>query len=508
MKRFKIVNLAVIACCLGISPQISAQAYVYQTEAPVIAVGDIHGAYDELFQLLRGIELVDESGRWTGGNTHLVSVGDLVDRGPDSKSVMDLLMRLQQEAPASGGHVHVLLGNHELMNIGGDLRDVSEAEYAAMGGPEGHRQAFAAGGTYGRWLRDRPVAIKVNDTLFVHGGYSSLADKPLDQINADFWQATNAVLDLGRNLQAEGFLPADRSLVDPLNAEEVPEALQAWQEAASSRYLGRNSVVWYRGNVSCHPVIEAQGLEAVLSQHDAQRIVVGHTPTRSREVEARHQGKVVSIDTGMLASIYRGQPRALKIFQNELTALRPDGSGQAIKEVERFSDTESETIELRQRQAKREVAAYRLSSLLGLDFVLPTALVEGGVSRATERLMTERDRQERQLFRANNCETESDFDLLSAFDSLIGKRDRSADSLAYARVSWQIVALDNANAFDTSNKMPTYASPPKLNRTLRERLTALDEDSLNELLGDLLRTREISAILKRRDKILTWPLAS
>ena len=90
----------------------------------VVAFADVHGAYAELLGLLRETGIVDAQDHWAAGNTHLVSLGDLLDRGADSRKVMDLLMRLQGEAPAAGGQVHVLLGNHEAMNLLGDLRYV------------------------------------------------------------------------------------------------------------------------------------------------------------------------------------------------------------------------------------------------------------------------------------------------------------------------------------------------------------------------------------------------
>jgi hypothetical protein len=104
-----------------------------RVQAPrIVAFGDVHGAFDQMFRLLRELQIVDASGNWSAGTTHLVSLGDLLDRGPQSRKVMDLLMKLQPQALAAGGRVHVVLGNHELMNLTGDLRYVSAGEYAAF----------------------------------------------------------------------------------------------------------------------------------------------------------------------------------------------------------------------------------------------------------------------------------------------------------------------------------------------------------------------------------------
>ena len=98
----------------------------------VVAIGDVHGAYPEFLAVLRMAGLVDEKGHWTGGRTHLVQTGDILDRGSGTKQVMDLLMKLEGQAKKAGGRVHALLGNHEAMNLLGDLRYVSREEYKAF----------------------------------------------------------------------------------------------------------------------------------------------------------------------------------------------------------------------------------------------------------------------------------------------------------------------------------------------------------------------------------------
>ena len=106
----------------------------------VVAFADVHGAYDELHQLLRDSSVIDAQDHWAAGTTHVVSLGDLLDRGTGSRRIMDLLMRLQGEATAAGGRLHVLLGNHEAMNLLGDLRYVDPARVRRVSGSGvGHR---------------------------------------------------------------------------------------------------------------------------------------------------------------------------------------------------------------------------------------------------------------------------------------------------------------------------------------------------------------------------------
>ena len=139
-----------------------------------------------------------------------MSLGDLLDRGAESRKVIDLIMKLQKQAPESGGKVLQVLGNHELMVTTGDLRYVSKEEFSAFKSEESKRdrdelfayfkqqhpslssealiqqfeknyppgyagfvKAFSPKGQYGKWLRSAMPVIKVNDSIFVHGGLSS-----------------------------------------------------------------------------------------------------------------------------------------------------------------------------------------------------------------------------------------------------------------------------------------------------------------------------------------------
>lgn len=217
----------------------------------VIAFADVHGAYDELVELLRAAGVVDVSLTWIAGDAHLVSVGDLLDRGARSRDAMDLLIRLQGEAVAAGGRVHVVAGNHELMNLIGDLRYVAREEFLAFAADEtqtqrdralqnflnnsgqvfdneaagrrafdntfppgffGHRAAFAADGHYGRWLLSLPAVIAVNDTAFVHGGLPELvATTDPAELNATFRATVSRYLQLWSELIDAGALPDDQS---------------------------------------------------------------------------------------------------------------------------------------------------------------------------------------------------------------------------------------------------------------------------------------------------------
>jgi hypothetical protein len=196
----------------------------------VVAVGDVHGSIDGLTTILRTAGLIDDSNTWIGGGATLVQTGDLLDRGIHLRDVMDLLMRLQAEAPSFGGKVIVLLGNHEAMNLLGIRRDVNRDVYCSFADdrsevrrneafesfqrfwerrnrelgrdatltdeareqwfamhPRGYfeyNDALSPSGMYGAWLRTLPAATVVNGTLFIHGGYGPMLEGvTVDEIN-------------------------------------------------------------------------------------------------------------------------------------------------------------------------------------------------------------------------------------------------------------------------------------------------------------------------------------
>jgi hypothetical protein len=195
--------------------QTNTTGYDWQGVSRVVAIGDVHGDKDALTAVLRMAGLVDASERWIGGTTHVVQMGDVPARGPQTRQALDLLMRLERDALAAGGKVHALIGNHEAGITQGDLRNVLPAEFEEFRTadsekrlqaaydrevealrrrgewpatavardafrnswferrPPGwveHREAFAATGTYGAWIRRNNAIVKINDTLFVHGG--------------------------------------------------------------------------------------------------------------------------------------------------------------------------------------------------------------------------------------------------------------------------------------------------------------------------------------------------
>ena len=82
-----------------------------------MAIGDVHGDHDTFKKLLMKASLIDEKENWIGGESILMQMGDLLDRGNRSKECIDLIIKLEEESRNHGGEVKIILGNHEVMNL-------------------------------------------------------------------------------------------------------------------------------------------------------------------------------------------------------------------------------------------------------------------------------------------------------------------------------------------------------------------------------------------------------
>jgi hypothetical protein len=293
----------------------------------VVAVGDVHGAYDRYLEILRVAGVVDPAGRWVGGRTHFVQVGDIVDRGNESRKVLDFLRVLERDAPKSGGQVHILLGNHEVARMLGDLRLTTSGEYEAFANTDSEnlrqrflrsalvktdaerdallkqtplgwvemRQAFGREGDYGRWLRELPVMVTIDGFVFVHGGISpAVAPMGCAAIN------TQVRRELTNDL--------DKTRAAPL-------------ASLAARVDGP---LWYRGLAQEPDTFAPQVAEMLLQLH-ARSIVIAHTVVSSGRITTRFDGRVVQIDTGMQpAYVKDGRASALEIRDGETTAIYTD----------------------------------------------------------------------------------------------------------------------------------------------------------------------------------------
>jgi hypothetical protein len=252
----------------------------------VLAVGDLHADLDNAEATLRLLGVIDDQGHWAAGPATFVQTGDTTDRGPDSGAILALLRRLQKEAEAAGGRVVPLLGNHEVMNLQGDLRYVHPGDVAAYGGATARAAAFGPTGEDGRWLRSLDTVAVVDGTVFVHGGvHPAMAKEGLTALNA---------------------------------------AVRHGIDASDDAPLGSDGPLWYRGYVTEPEEVACPLLEEALGHLSARRMVVGHTTRRTGRIESRCGGRLHVIDIG-IADHYGAHLGAWRADGGDAMAIYPSG---------------------------------------------------------------------------------------------------------------------------------------------------------------------------------------
>jgi hypothetical protein len=336
----------------------------------LIAIGDVHGDFDDFCLLLKRVGLVDAQHHWTGGNTTLVQTGDLIDRGPKGREVMDLFISLEKEATKAGGQVVPLLGNHEVMNILGDLRYVSPENYAVFADSESakrrkaayqeyaawytshaellaahkqpalpateeewmakhpagfleYREALSPDGNYGKWLRHHAAVAKIGGVILLHGGiHPNLITLSLEQINSRIQEEIEEFDKTKQDLVSRKLILSFFTIQEiavaveaQLFADRTAKTEQdAEYQARLVRLLGFNNwlcmrddgPLWFRGYDQWSEEEGAPQVERVLAAYDAGHIVVAHTVQKAAHIRCRFGGKVFLIDTGMLSTYWRG----------------------------------------------------------------------------------------------------------------------------------------------------------------------------------------------------------
>lgn len=279
----------------------------------IVAIGDVHGGFAEFVSVLRSANVIDNKNKWIGGATHLVQTGDCLDRGAESRKVLDLLITLEDQARKAKGRVYSLIGNHEAMNLYGDLRYVSAGEYNSFKSSDApelrdrayeaiadpnlkndpaykkkwydehplgwveHRQAFAPDGRYGKFIRQHDAIVKIDAYLFMHGGISpKFVAVPMP--------------DLNKLIRGE--------LLD-------------FTKLQGGVAMDQDGPLWYRGMATEPEATLAGFVDSALSAFGVQHFVLGHTPTAGA-VTPRFGGKVILIDVG-LSKGYNNSPACLLI---------------------------------------------------------------------------------------------------------------------------------------------------------------------------------------------------
>lgn len=377
-----VVFAAAVVCAMFVAP---GRPEAQPKPARIVAIADIHGALEPVVAILQSAGLIDARQRWTGGRARLVQTGDFLDRGEPVREVMELLMRLEDEARRAGGRVEILFGNHEGMNVLRDLRDVSPDAYAGFAdrnsesrrarafsthatlarraGEELNRsewfrdhppgyieylEALGPSGRFGRWIRSRKVVTEVDGTIFMHAGIPVQSASSLEEINRTVEREIRAFDDAVETLKRTDRIGPAATLQDVVNAavealnevaallrdkkEPPPEVTQEYVQRLQAllpinqwTLTSPEGPLWYRGYATLGDDAQPQ-IDALLKRLGAARFAVGHTPQIPGEITARFGNRVFLMDTGMLSSHYQGgRPSALEIQGGRVTAIYTDG---------------------------------------------------------------------------------------------------------------------------------------------------------------------------------------
>lgn len=269
----------------------------------VIAIGDIHSDINVMRQVFRLAGATNGNNEWIGGELTIVQMGDLIGRSDDEREVLDFMFAIQAQAEQYGGKVYALIGNHEVMGGRVDNQAVGQNPFPAYEGmpglnlddprlqrlPLNERSRGAAlmpGGPYALKIAEFPTVLKLDETVFVHGGVvPRWAEYGIDNINAE----------------VSAWLKGNTS--EPNSSQRVDDSDRVmWARHFSSRVDARACFM----------------LEESLRILGAKRMIVAHT--RHREITSYCDGKVWATDVGM-SRAYGGKIQVLELIDDEVTRI-------------------------------------------------------------------------------------------------------------------------------------------------------------------------------------------
>lgn len=238
---------------------------IYEGKNKIFVVGDVHGNYEQTVSILKNAGIIKNDLSWNWGEGHLILIGDIFDRGDRVTELLWFIHSLQIQAGKNNGHVHLILGNHEVMNLMDDTRYISD-KYFYLSSKTGmeYSETFDDSYELGMWLRSLNTMIKINDILFVHAGISNeMVEKNLSisEVNNGMRQFLSSNIDTTHN-----------ALGDFLSGEKGP--------------------LWYRGYLQEGESLNQENkiiFEKSLDFYNVNRIIVGHTPAQNFRMDFDNQ---------------------------------------------------------------------------------------------------------------------------------------------------------------------------------------------------------------------------
>ncbi len=265
-------------------------------------LSDPHGDLESLVSFLKGNRIIDHHYNWTYGKNQLIINGDVFDRGNDVLAIFWLIYKLEHEAEAAGGKVSFLLGNHETMVLGGDLRYMKpKYQQLAERLDTPYETLFGPDTELGRWLSTRNTLQRNGKYLIVHAGLS----RPFLERNLS--------AELVNTTMSEALF---RSKADRKNISELTGFL-----------YGNDGPVWYRGMVrdqEKYNPVDPEVVKAILKRYKADRIVVGHTVFK--DISLFQENLVIGVNVDNAKNRKEERGRAIVIRKNKIYVADDNGS--------------------------------------------------------------------------------------------------------------------------------------------------------------------------------------
>jgi hypothetical protein len=231
-----------------------------------------------------------------------------------------------------------------------------------------YREAFGPEGTYGKWLRRLPAAAQIDGSIFMHGGiHPDTAPDSIEDISKQVTRELRTFDDYSRHLVSRGVILSFFTLQEIFDAVQAEaQAITAAQTAAKNgesaslaqsqilsdidrkhvevlqgiarigtwALLNPNGPLWFRGFATWPSPGNAADVTKLLKKYKARRFVTGHTIPASMRITPRFDRRIFLIDTGMLATHYKGgRASALEIDGDRVTAIYQDGRVQLDPET-------------------------------------------------------------------------------------------------------------------------------------------------------------------------------
>ncbi|WP_333696524.1 metallophosphoesterase [Flavobacterium sp.] len=306
-----------------IKDSITIENDTYEMPEKLIAISDIEGNFDALYSFLFSNKVIDKHGNWIFGNGHVVFNGDFMDRGKQVTQVLWLIYSLEHQAETHGGKVHFILGNHEVMNMYGDVsyNDFKYIEVAKRVSKKDDwdkslQYLYSAQSELGKWLRTKNIVEKIGDFIFVHGGLN-LNHVKKNYTISEFNTVARRYYGITPDNYGVGF--KDHEYI--INATESPY----WDRRLN---LDLKYMIMYRlSGMNVEPITTDE-LEKILSFYKASRMVIGHSVVD--DIKQDYENKVIKIDVKHGRDFATGQTKGLLVDKGKLYKIDDLGQKQRL----------------------------------------------------------------------------------------------------------------------------------------------------------------------------------